>query len=314
MFAEYEAHGNSPCYERWGLGIADDPDLVTLIDRLPAAKRQPNLVLGAARHVGADESSFPTLREWMLEHWAAVEEVAMAHTTQTNEAGRAAVLLPVLSQLPQPLSLIEVGASAGLCLYPDRFSYRYDDRVRIDPASGRSQVVLSCATSGNPPLPEAVPTVVHRAGVDLNPLDVNNIDDMRWLESLVWPEQTERLERLRAVATIARGDPPHMVEGDLNEAITDLVRRAPENSTAVVFGSAVLSYLDPDARRSFEDLVRDLPCHWVTNEGAGVIPSTVDQLPRPVVESRGQFVLALDGRPLAYAGPHGQSLDWFATE
>ena len=46
---------------------------------------------------------------------------------QTNEAGRCAVLLPVLAALPQPLALLEVGASAGLCLYPDRYAYRYGD-------------------------------------------------------------------------------------------------------------------------------------------------------------------------------------------
>ena len=40
--------------------------------------------------------------------------------TQTNEAGRCAILLPVLAALPQPLALLDVGASAGLCLYRDQ--------------------------------------------------------------------------------------------------------------------------------------------------------------------------------------------------
>ena len=46
--------------------------------------------------------------------------------TQTNEPRRCATLLPALAQLDGPLALLEVGASAGLCLYPDRYSYRYD--------------------------------------------------------------------------------------------------------------------------------------------------------------------------------------------
>ncbi len=40
----------------------------------------------------------------------------MSKRTQTNEPGRCAVLLPLLAALPQPLALLEVGASAGLCL------------------------------------------------------------------------------------------------------------------------------------------------------------------------------------------------------
>ena len=54
-------------------------------------------------------------------------------------------------------------------------------------------------------------------------------------------------------------------------------------------------------------------CQARTNEGGGMITSVVDQLPKPISETRGQFVVTLDGRPLAYAGAHGQSLDWFAS-
>lgn len=46
-------------------------------------------------------------------------------TTQTNEPARCATLLPVLAHLPQALALLEVGASAGLCLLPDYYAYDY---------------------------------------------------------------------------------------------------------------------------------------------------------------------------------------------
>ncbi|MFE1255308.1 DUF2332 family protein, partial [Streptomyces fungicidicus] len=70
----------------------------------------------------------PSAREfltWVVRHWGQVSSLMLARMTQTNESARCATLLPVLAALPQPLALIEVGASAGLCLYPDRYRYRY---------------------------------------------------------------------------------------------------------------------------------------------------------------------------------------------
>jgi hypothetical protein len=98
------------------------------------------------------------------------------------------LLLPVLAALPQPLALLEVGASAGLCLYPDRYAYRYGDHV-----VGSGEPVLECAAIGVSP-PTGVPDVVWRAGLDLNPLDVTDSADVAWLEALIWPEHAHRLD------------------------------------------------------------------------------------------------------------------------
>ncbi|MEV4125674.1 DUF2332 domain-containing protein [Nocardia sp. NPDC049707] len=312
-FGEFEARGSSSCYELWALGIASDRGLLSLIDQLPQEKRQPNLVLAASRYLGVAETSFPEFRDWMLLHWDAVAEVVLARSTQTNEVGRAAVLVPVFAQLPGPLALIEVGASAGLCLYPDLFSYQYDDRNELHPDCGESGVVLRCATSGAAPIPDRLPQVVSRAGVDLNPLDVNDADEMRWLECLVWPGQPDRLRRLREAVAIARSRPADVVSGDLNEKVAELVHAAPKGATVVVFHSAVLAYSSVDERIRFEHTVRGLPCHWLSNEGSLVVESVADRLPVPPQDTPGRFVVALDGIPLGYAAAHGQTLDWFTT-
>ena len=49
--------------------------------------------------------------------------VMRSHHTQTNEVGRCAVILPALPAAP--IALIEVGASAGLCLLFDKYQYDY---------------------------------------------------------------------------------------------------------------------------------------------------------------------------------------------
>ncbi|MFF0425680.1 DUF2332 family protein [Streptomyces sp. NPDC004520] len=63
----------------------------------------------------------------------------------------------LLASLPQPLALIEVGASVGLCLYPDRYRYRYDDGAAFGPADG--PVTLTCRTSVAARRPPPAPRV-----------------------------------------------------------------------------------------------------------------------------------------------------------
>ena len=68
--------------------------------------------------------------------------MAAVRSTKTNEPRRCAGLLPVLAGIAGPLALLEVGASAGLCLYPDRYSYSYDGLPPLHPADGPSPVLL----------------------------------------------------------------------------------------------------------------------------------------------------------------------------
>jgi len=314
-FAEVEARGLSACYEEWAAGVARDPTVLALIDRLPAAKRQPNLVFSAARFCGAHAGPYSGFARWLPAHWADVEAVCLTHATQTNEAGRCAALLPALASLGGPLALIEVGASAGLCLHPDRYSYRYiteggADRM-LHPVDGPSTVVLDCAVFGPVPIPGQLPEVVWRAGIDLNPLDVTSASDVDWLDALIWPEHDDRRARLRAAVDVARRQPVEIVRGDLNAELAALVARAPSGATVVVFHTAVLAYLTETDRDRFAAQLTRLPVRWLANEGQGVVAGVLERLAMVPPQSSA-FVLALDGEPIALTQPHGRSLHWLA--
>jgi hypothetical protein len=219
----------------------------------------------------------------------------------------------VLARLPQPLALLEVGASAGLCLYPDAYGYHYSSRSGV---VGRadSPVQLTCHVRGDLDIPEQVPQVAWRAGLDLNPLDVTAEADLRWLEALVWPEHHERRQRLRTAADIVRQDPPLLIRGDLLTDLPALAAQAPDDATLVVFHSAVLTYVRPEARTAFIDVVHELPGHWVSNEGLQVLPTLrAPELPADQGIGPAPFLLALDGVPVALTSPHGQSLTWLAA-
>ncbi|WP_050778046.1 DUF2332 domain-containing protein [Micromonospora sp. ATCC 39149] len=302
-FADREARGVSPAYERLARAVARDDRLLALLGALPAAKRQPNLLFGVVRLLGGPVEDPAAFGEFTAAHWPAVAAELRTRATQTNEAGRCAALLPVLAALPQPLALLEVGASAGLCLYPDRYAYRYGDH-RI----GAGEPVLDCALTGAPP-PTRRPEVAWRAGLDLNPLDVTDPADIAWLDALVWPEHTHRRARLRAAAAVAVADPPLLVRGDLVADLPALAARAPAGATLVVFHTSVLYQVPVPRRAAFADLVRALPGRWLANEAPDVLGH--DALPAPPDDAL-HNVLTLDGTPLAWTRSHGQAVTWFA--
>ena len=225
-FADREARGRSPLYETLTRTVAADDDTLDFLRTLRADKQQPNLLLAAYRLLFGVPAGWDDFRATLLSHRDAVRAVMLTHATQTNEPARCATWLPVLAQLPQPLALIEVGASAGLCLIPDFYGYAYGDHA-VAPARSDGHPVFRCEASDNTPLPAGLPDVVWRAGLDLNPLDPGDLADTQWLEALVWAEQTHRLGNLRRSLAIARDHRPQVIRGDLlGEALmTCAVRR-----------------------------------------------------------------------------------------
>ena len=142
-----------------------------------------------------------------------------------------------------------MGASAGLTLLIDRYAYDYAGH-RI---AGRDPLAptLRCEPRGPVPLPDRVPEIAWRAGLDLNPLDVTSDDDVRWLSCLVWPGEGDRGQRLAAAVATARRDPPVVHRGDLLTDLPALAAQAPADATLVVYHSAVLAYVTPEGRQRF---------------------------------------------------------------
>lgn len=320
---------DSPTFADWAARVADDAEVADWIATLPGIKQQPNLVFAAARWHGVPAPGpYAALREALLGDDGSIRRTVLSRATQTNEVGRLSTLLPALvAGLPDPdapLALVEVGASAGLCLYPDRWAHEWtlvDEggrTVRLEPSPDGPPAAgtLRCRVTGTPPLPERLPRVTWRAGVDLNPLDVTDPDATAWLEQLVWPEQDDRRERLRRAVETARTEPPRLSRGNLLDALPQLVEAASAHGHVVVVNSVVIAYLSPEDRLRYDDLVRGLvtagSCSWVSNEAPGVLPSvtgTAAPAAGPAAEPL-PFVLGLDGRALARTHGHGTAMQW----
>ena len=308
------ASGQSACFEQWAQAVAADDAVLAWLATLPEPKQQPNLVFAAARWNGVPApGSYQALRAALLGDRGAVRDTIMNRSTQTNEVGRLATLVPAIAGLTtgQPIALLEVGASAGLCLYPDRYDYDWRPAGRLTGSGGPT---LRCDVVGPVPVPTTPLSVSWRGGIDLNPLDVTDDDAMAWLTTLVWPEQEERRRRLVEAIAVARREPPALTAGNLLEVLPQRVEEAAEHGLVVVFHSAVIVYLDAPDRVRFTALMHDLVasgrCRWVSNESPEVLPDITRTAPATGAEAPG-FVLGVDGRAVARSHQHGASLHWF---
>lgn len=302
-FVAAAAAAPSPLYAELSAAVAEDDLILDFLAGLPRPKQQPMLLFGALSFLVGPPAGPDELRAAIRDHGDRIRETMLSRFTQTNEPARCAALIPALGDLDGPVGLVEVGSSAGLCLYPDRYSYEYDGR----PVGGRSTVHLTTTTSGAVPVPGRLPRVAARVGVDQNPLDPADPDDQAWLRSLIWPgpNAARRLERLDAAAQIAAREPATVLTGDLIERLPEALDLLPPGCTPVVFHTAVLAYLQRARREEFAELVASLDVRWVAQESAGIVPGTDRDLAGP-----GSFVLSVDGRPVAVTAPHGGRIDW----
>ena len=308
-FAEDEVRDKSPLYGEVLRGVASDREVIGFLLTLPREKRQPNLFLAAARHLFGTPAGWDHLRSRVLQDKDALRATMLARSTQTNEPGRCAALLPVLAGLPEPLALLEVGASAGLCLLPDFYAYDYGGPIVRPEAQPLMPPVFPCKVNAATPIPARPPRVAWRAGLDRNPVDLADPAEVAWLEALVWPEQTDRLARLRAAIKIAAELKPQLRKGDLRTDLAAVARGAPKDATLVIFHTAVLAYISSAAQREeFARSVGSLCDYWIANEAPQVFP---DIARRAGWEGpKGSFLLSVNGVPVGWTDPHGAWLNW----
>lgn len=295
-FAREEAPGRSERYADWSRGVAGDPAMCALLSAIPANRRQPPLVFAVTRMLGAPPGDYADWARFVGAHAEQVVAECSRRLLQTNEPGRCAALLVALERIPGPVALLEVGASAGLCLYPDRYSYRYLSAAQapLDPAAGPSPVVLPCELRGGIAAPARLPRVAWRAGIDLHPLDARDPADRAWLTGLVWPGEDGRAERMEAALEIAADEPPTLMAGDAGDTalLSWLAAAAPQDAALVITTPGVTPHLPAATRARLAEGIAAAGARWIT-------------LDAPADETASGFDLLLDGERIALADPLG---------
>jgi hypothetical protein len=251
--------------------------------------------------------------------WAALRQVLAGQRNavrdwldrppQTNEVGRAAALLGGLRHLAVeaslPVRLVEIGASGGLNLRADRFHIPGEAGRYGDPSS---PVVLAGAWRGQPP-PAAPVQVIERTGGDRTPIDPTTPQGRLTLAAYVWPDQPDRMERLRGALAVAARVPADVRQ----ELASDTLRRTvlEEGSWTVLWHSIVRQYLDGAQRAAMTERITALGADatasarfaWLTLEPHRITANGECLVTLTTWPGRHQRVLGT-------APPHGLPVTW----
>ena len=240
---------------------------------------------------------------------------------QTNEVGRSAALiagwLEIAARTGLPLSLFEIGASAGLNLIADRYAYRFGDvpwapaeQSLGGPGQSFSGLTLSCGWKGRNPALDAALRVRSRRGCDRHPLHLADAAQRERLMAYVWADQRERVERLDAAVRAMLADPVRVETSDAADWIEAVLSRRAEPGVArVVFHSVVWSYL---GRRTQERIAE----HLERIGGASSAERPLAWLRLELADKDEPAALRLTMWPggreerLARAHPHGAWIRW----
>ncbi len=295
-FGEADAAETSPLYERVAVALSESGEALRALEAVPARKRHPTLILAAlhdlaiagrapalaAAYAAADgDAAAGAAIDTLVRLTDSVVAIAERRRIRTDVAGCGAVLYPAVAEAARrsgasAVGLIDVGCSAGLNLNVDRVGITYSNGQSLgDPSSG---VQVSASIVRDRPIPtRAMPPVVARLGVDVDPVDVTDADDARWLRACVSPDQPERAARLEAEIALATADPPQLLQGDAIDVLPDAFARVPPDALPVVITTWALSRYPLESRLRFlhrlDEAARGRAVAWVSAEGVGVAPA-----------------------------------------
>ena len=315
---------DSPTYAVLSRYVAKRDDLLALARECRLGQPVPNLLFAAVKRIVQDASrsalavhyehaarrvrpasSLPSaFASFCDEHRARILALVESRNVQTNEVGRCSHLMPafgiVAQAARQRLALIDVGAGAGLNLLWDRFDYRYSDGSAF--GTGQSPVRIVCENRGPmPDVPDRFPVVAYRVGIDLNPIDLADDEQYRWLQALIWPDHADRAALLANARRVWLQDTPRVEAGDGVAVLPKLIGAAPMDTALCVLHGHVLNQFPVSARAAFSAVLRSTsrrrPVYHVASEGERLDVTRI-------VNGRSQTLLSV------LRSAHGRWVDW----
>ncbi|WHT18542.1 DUF2332 domain-containing protein [Crossiella sp. CA-258035] len=296
----------SPLYECLSAGAAGDAEVSALV-----GDASPELFLAAAQRVlfrepwhpltryysslggadGPDGELWPLFRAFVLERAEAIRPLLAERSVREELVRPAALLYPGLAVVAKeagkaPIGLLEAGAGAGFRLVPDRYGFRYavaGGGPDISRGKKTARLVLDCQVTEAAAKPAdgfgkqaKLPAIAARIGLDADPVDVADEDELTWLEACVWPDQPRRLRLLRLAADEVVAAKPPLRRADPVTGLADAAARIPAEHPLVVTSCGLLDGRPAEFAAAWLDALRTLASHrplwWVSQEGYQAFP------------------------------------------
>jgi hypothetical protein len=336
--------------------LAEDDDLLAVAAGIPGGRMPALLFCAAACHLigghqppgladyfpgaggpqpGLDGGFVPAFRAFCLDHRSELVELFAQRRYQMNEVARCTQVALALGTLDRrgsaAVAIIDLGTGAGLGLHLDRYGHRLSSGGWLGDRA--SSLVLNCEAEGPtpPPVPSTLPPIGMRMGIDLDPLDLSDPEDVRWARSCVPPER-DSLARFDRASLIAQSHPCPIIRGDAVELLPAALDDVPGDLFPVVVDTyTAVFFSDEDRvrlRAALEQRGAVRPLAWISLDP--LVPlgtagrDSVQGLPvapQLVLDYQRHGVFALlgamtfdhgtcGGGVLARAHPSGTSLTW----
>ena len=223
------------------------------------SQRYPS-VTGTPRRASLDRTELASdLHEFCETYHDEIVNLVRTRHTQTNDISRSALLRLALAQQPviENSTLIDVGCSAGLNLHLDAYhcAYTAENGSWTTSAGDTAAPALHCSVRAEAPPDIEIGTFARRIGYDPHPIDVDT-DDAIWLLACVWPDQLDRIARLKEAIAWAKAHPVDLRTADALAALTEIEGMHDDHLTIV--NSWVLSYLSLDDQHSYRQRLEAL--------------------------------------------------------
>ena len=283
-FAENEAKGSSELYYFLSKRVVEDQDLMEIIREIPATQPKPNLFFASVQYLVSKsdsplrnyypsltekplpvEESFKPFKRFALNYKQNLIELFHSKLVQTNEVRRAAYLYPMFLDINvktnKPLTLIEIGTSAGLLLCLDVYNYEYKEENQLLTVENVQDSLTIQSENKGEKLPSHIQTrlkISNRIGIDLNLVDLTNEEEYEWMLALIWPEHSERRKQFKEASKITNGIQKELYEGDLLELLPKLIQSISPEDQIVVFHTHVANQFPVQLKMDFEYLLKEL--------------------------------------------------------
>ncbi|MCM3626640.1 DUF2332 domain-containing protein [Paenibacillus glycanilyticus] len=283
-FAERECKDSSILYEHLASQIADDPTLLELAAHSKPGQPAPNLLLGAVHYLllqGTDHElalyypsivtepkdtsgAFKWFKLFCEQYAVEITHLLRTKLVQTNEVRRCAYLYPSFCHIhgltQKPLSLIEIGTSAGVQLLWDKYSYSYQPKPDLEYGQEHAALIIRSEIKGDkqPLFHKTSPPVAARIGIDLHVNNLDQPDDYLWLKSLIWPEHKERIAYFEAAADYLAKYKVELMEGDGVALLPEIISKISNDSTVCIFHTHAANQFPSETKIKLLEYIQEL--------------------------------------------------------